>query len=159
MVSAALLATIPWAPEGPLPRSTVPVHLSSARRPGPRLERIAETWTRTLPDGWDTLLSRELPGGDVAGYIDASFRGGEWPCRGEFVLHAPAAEIAAWVRRQAVVEELGPDRCRVLAGSWSWDRLAAWVGMFDVDIEVVGPVELKEAAARLSRRYSAAAGA
>ena len=75
------------------------------------------------------------------------------------MLHAPAAEIAAWVRRQAVVEELGPDRCRVLAGSWSWDRLAAWVGMFDVDMEVVGPVELKEAAARLSRRYSAAAGA
>ena len=75
------------------------------------------------------------------------------------MLHAPAAEISAWVRRQAVVEELGPDRCRVLAGSWSWDRLAAWVGMFDVDIEVVGPVELKEAAARLSRRYSAAAGA
>lgn len=100
---------------------------------------------------------RELPGGDVAAYIDASFRGGEWPCRGEFVLHAPAAEIAAWVRRQAVVEELTPDRCRVLAGSWSWDRLAAWVGMFDVDLEIVGPIELKEAASRLSRRYSAAA--
>jgi predicted DNA-binding transcriptional regulator YafY len=101
---------------------------------------------------------RELPGGDVASYIDASFRGGEWPCRGEFVLHAPAAEIAPWVRRQAVVESLGPDRCRVLAGSWSWDRLAAWVGMFDVDLEVVGPVELKDAAARLGRRYAAAAG-
>src|SRR6478735_7200457 len=102
---------------------------------------------------------RELPGGDVASYIDSSFRGGEWPCRGEFILHAPAAEIAAWVRRQAVVEELAADRCRVLAGSWSWDRLAAWVGMFDVDLEVVGPVELRDAAARLSRRYSAAAGA
>jgi hypothetical protein len=58
MVSAALLATIPWAPEGPLPRSTVPVHLSSARRPGPRLERIAETWTRTLPDGAVCLHAR-----------------------------------------------------------------------------------------------------
>ena len=102
---------------------------------------------------------RELPGGDVAAYIDSSFRGGEWPCRGEFVLHAPAAEIAAWVRRQAVVEALGPDRCRVLAGSWSWDRLAAWVGMFDVDIEIVGPDELKAAAVRLSRRYATAAQA
>ena len=50
------------------------------------------------------------------------------------------------MRRQAVVEALGPDRCRVLAGSWSWDRLAAWVGMFDVDMEVVGPAELKDAA-------------
>jgi predicted DNA-binding transcriptional regulator YafY len=102
---------------------------------------------------------RELPGGDVASYIDSSFRGGEWPCRGEFILHAAVAEIAPWVRGQAVVEELGPNRCRVLAGSWSWDRLAAWVGMFDVDLEVVGPVELRDAAARLSRRYAAAAGA
>ena len=58
MVSATLLATIPWAPDGPLPRSTVPVHLSSARRPGPRLERIAETWTRTLPDGAVCLHAR-----------------------------------------------------------------------------------------------------
>jgi predicted DNA-binding transcriptional regulator YafY len=100
---------------------------------------------------------RELPGGDVASYIDSSFRGGEWPCRGEFVLQAPAPEIAAWVRRQAVVEALGPDRCRVVAGSWSWDRLAAWVGTFDVDLEIVGPPELKDAARRLSRRYAEAA--
>jgi len=50
-VSASLLATIPWAPDGPLPRSSEPVNLSSARRPGPELERFAETWTRTLPDG------------------------------------------------------------------------------------------------------------
>ncbi len=100
---------------------------------------------------------RDLPGGDVAAYIDASFRGAEWPCRGEFVLHAPAADIAAWVRRQAVVEELAPDRCRVLAGSWSWDRLAAWVGMFDVELRIVGPQELRDAAARLADRYAAAA--
>jgi hypothetical protein len=45
----------------------------------------------------------------------------------------------------------------VLAGSWSWDRLAAWVGMFDVDIEIVGPTELKDAAMKLSRRFASAA--
>ena len=100
---------------------------------------------------------RQLPGGDDAGWIDASFRGGERPCRGEFIPAAPAAEIAGWVHRRAIVEELGPGRCRVPAGSWSWDRLAAWVGMFDVNLEIVGPAELKEAAARLSRRYSVAA--
>ena len=154
----------PWQP----PRRVEPHHLItwSGRwyliswdldRADWRTFRVDRMTPRT-PTG-PRFSPRELPGGDVAGYIAASFRGGEWPCRGEFVLHAPAAEISAWVRRQAVVEELGPDRCRVLAGSWSWDRLAAWVGMFDVDIEVVGPVELKEAAARLSRRYSAAAGA
>ena len=100
---------------------------------------------------------RQLSGGDVAGCIDASFRGGERPRRGGFIPAAPAAEIAEWVHRRAIVEALGPGRCRVPAGSWSWDRLAAWVGMFDVNLEIVGPAELKEAAARLSRRYSVAA--
>jgi len=100
---------------------------------------------------------RELPGGDVASYIDASFRGGEWPCRGEFILHAPAADIDSWVHRQAVVEPVGPDRCRVVAGSWSWDRLAVWAGLFEVDMEIVGPAELRAAARRLAGRYQAAA--
>ena len=36
-------------------------------------------------------------------------------------------------------------------------RLAATVAMFDVDIEVVGPPELREACATLSGRYARAA--
>ena len=152
----------PWQP----PRRTEPHHLVTW---GGRWYLIAwdlerEDWrtfrvdrmTPKTPTG-PRFSPRELPGGDVAAYIDASFRGGGWPCRGEFVLHAPAADIAGWVRRQAVVEELSADRCRVLAGSWSWDRLAAWVGMFDVDLEIAGPQELKDAAARLADRYAAAA--
>jgi len=153
----------PWQP----PRRVEPHHLVTwggrwylisfdRDRTDWRTFRVDRMTPRT-PTG-PRFSPRELPGGDVASYIDAAFRGGEWPCRGEFVLHAPAAEIAAWVRRQAVVEQLGPDRCRVLAGSWSWDRLAGWVGMFDVDLEIVGPAELKQAATRLAERYAAAAG-
>jgi predicted DNA-binding transcriptional regulator YafY len=153
----------PWQP----PRRTEPHHLVTwggrwyliawdLERDDWRTFRV-DRMTPKTPTG-PRFSPRELPGGDVAAYIDASFRGVEWPCRGEFVLHAPAADIAAWVRRQAVVEELSADRCRVLAGSWSWDRLAAWVGMFDVDLEIVGPQELKDAATRLADRYTAAAG-
>jgi hypothetical protein len=43
-------------------------------------------------------------------------------------------------------------------GSWSWESLAASMGLFGVDLEIVGPEELREAAARLSRRYASAAG-
>ena len=68
------------------------------------------------------------------------------------ILHADAAEIARWARGEAIVEELGPDRCRVLPGSWSWTGSPTF-GMFDVD-SIVGPAELREAAARLSRRYA-----
>ncbi|MFF5774261.1 helix-turn-helix transcriptional regulator [Streptomyces californicus] len=103
---------------------------------------------------------REVPGGDVAAFVAARFQGSEgpgaWPCRGEVILDAPAAEVAVHVR-DGIVEEDGPGRCRVVLGAWSWAGLAADLGRFDVDIEVVGPAELRKAFARLARRYAAAA--
>ncbi|GIJ24965.1 hypothetical protein Vqi01_01270 [Micromonospora qiuiae] len=60
-----------------------------------------------------------------------------------------------------VVEELGPQRCRLTLGSWSWSwswpGLAAAVGRFDADIHVIGPPELRAAFAQLARRYADAA--
>ncbi|MER8196407.1 WYL domain-containing protein [Streptomyces microflavus] len=108
---------------------------------------------------------RELPGGSVAAFITARFRGigatqgpdgvGGWPCRGEVVLALPAAEVLRHTR-EGIVEELGPDRCRVVLGSWSWPGLAAAIGRFDADIEVIGPPELASAFAHLATRYAAA---
>jgi predicted DNA-binding transcriptional regulator YafY len=101
---------------------------------------------------------RELPAADVATFISERFRRPAWPVEGEALLDAPAADVARWLRGDAVVEELGPGRCRVVLGSWSWTGLAATLGMLDVDIEIVGPPELRDAARRLSQRYAAAAG-
>ncbi len=56
-----------------------------------------------------------------------------------------------------VVEELGPQRCRLTLGSWSWPGLAAAIGRFDADIHVIGPPALRDAFAQLARRYAAAA--
>jgi hypothetical protein len=72
------------------------------------------------------------------------------------ILDLPAAAVAHYAG-DAVVEELGPGRCRLTLGSWSWPGLAAAIGRFDADIEVVGPSELKGAFARLARRYADAA--
>jgi hypothetical protein len=72
------------------------------------------------------------------------------------ILDLPAAAVSHYVR-DGLVEELGPDRCRLTLGSWSWPGLAAAIGRFDADIEVVGPAELKEAFAHLARRYAKAA--
>jgi predicted DNA-binding transcriptional regulator YafY len=103
---------------------------------------------------------REVPGGDVAAYVAGRFRGaegaGDWPCRGEVVLDLPAAEVAPFAG-DGIVEALGPHRCRLTAGSWSWTGLAAALGRFDADIEVVGPAELRAACDRLARRYAVAA--
>lgn len=111
-----------------------------------------------IPNG-PRFTPREVPGGDVGAFVAARFRGSgphDWPCRGEVILDLPAAVVSPY-SRDGMVEELGPDRCRLVAGSWSWAGLAAALGRFDADIDVVGPSELRDAFARLSRRYAAAA--
>lgn len=120
----------------------------------------ADRMTPRTPNG-PRFTPRELPGGDVAGFVTSRFTGdgaGTWPCRGEVVLDLPAATVSGYTR-DGVVEELGPDRCRLTLGSWSWAGLAATLGRFDADIEVVGPAELREAFARLSDRFARAATA
>ncbi|WP_370147516.1 helix-turn-helix transcriptional regulator [Streptacidiphilus sp. EB129] len=120
-----------------------------------RVDRI----TPRTPTG-PRFAPRELPGGDVAAFLAGRFRGsdasGDWPCRGEVILDLPAADVSRYTR-DGVVEALGPARCRLVLGSWSWPGLAAAIGRFDADIEVVGPAELKHAFANLARRYADAA--
>jgi hypothetical protein len=72
------------------------------------------------------------------------------------ILELPAAAVSRYLR-DGVVEALGPDRCRLVLGSWSWPGLAAAIGRFDADVEIVGPAELKDAFAHLARRYAKAA--
>lgn len=119
----------------------------------------ADRITPRLPTG-PRFTPRELPGGGVAAFVADRFRGsggsGEWPCRGEVILGLPAAAVSPYLH-DGVVEALGPDRCRAILGSWSWVGLAASVGRFDADIEVVGPAALKDAFAHLARRYADAA--
>ncbi|MET8446805.1 WYL domain-containing protein [Streptomyces sp. NPDC005209] len=119
----------------------------------------ADRITPRTPTG-PRFVARELPGGDVAAFVADRFQGsagsGTWPCRGEVILDLPAAVVSQYTN-DGVVEELGPDRCRLLLGSWSWAGLAAAIGRFDADIEVVGPAELKDAFAVLARRYARAA--
>ncbi|GAB1333308.1 helix-turn-helix transcriptional regulator [Streptomyces sennicomposti] len=104
---------------------------------------------------------RELPGGNVSAFVTSRFRGNDgtttdWPCRGEVVLHLPAAEVAPFAE-DGIVEELGPHHCRLTLGSWSWTGLAAALGRFDTDIDVIGPPQLATAFANLATRYARAA--
>jgi biotin operon repressor len=104
---------------------------------------------------------REIPGGEVAGFVSARFKGSRgddtWPCRGQVVLHAPAAAVAPYIG-DGTLEALGPDRCRLTAGSWSWAGLAASIARHDVPFEVIDPPALRAAFATLGRRCSVAAG-
>lgn len=154
---------------GPPPRRVQPHHLVTW---GSRWYLVAwdldrEDWrtfradriTPRTPTG-PRFTPREVPGGEVAAFVAGRFQGfdgsGDWPCRGEVILDLPAAAVSRY-SREGIVEELGPDRCRLILGSWSWAGLAAAIGRFDADIEVVGPIELKDAFAHLARRYADAA--
>ncbi|MBI0384894.1 WYL domain-containing protein, partial [Streptomyces albiflaviniger] len=120
-----------------------------------RVDRI----TPRTPTG-PRFTPRDVPGGDVAAFVASRFQGsdgsGGWPCRGEVILDLPASVVSTYTR-DGVVEELGPDRCRLVLGAWSWPGLAATIGRFDADIEVIGPPELKGAFACLARRFADAA--
>jgi len=122
-----------------------------------RLFRADRVTPRT-PTG-PRFTPREVPGGDVGSFVSARFKGSDaantWPCRGTVILHLPAAAVLPFAG-DGVVEDLGPDRCSLELGAWSWRALAASFGRFDAAMEVVGPPELADAFAQLAARYAAA---
>ena len=109
-----------------------------------------------IPTG-PRFTPRAVPGEDVRDFLAGRFKGsvGEntWPCAGEVVLHLPAQEVIPFVT-EGTVEDLGPDRCRLSAGSWSWVALAASLGRFDATLTDVAPPRLADAFALLSRRFA-----
>ncbi|MGM1030324.1 MAG: helix-turn-helix transcriptional regulator [Actinomycetota bacterium] len=113
-----------------------------------------------IPNG-PRFTPRDVPGGDVGELIAARFKGAErgnaWPCTGTVILARPAAEVLPFVG-DGLLEPLGPERCRLELGSWSWVALAASLGRFDADVEVVGPVELTDAFSVLAARNASSAG-
>ncbi|MFI9587764.1 helix-turn-helix transcriptional regulator [Streptomyces sp. NPDC052236] len=153
------------------PRRTQPHHLVTWRghwyliawdldRADWRTFRVDRIRPRT-PTG-PRFTPRDLPGDDVAAFVTGRFRGTDgsttdWPCRGEVILNLPAQAVAPFAQ-DGIVEELGPDRCRLSLGSWSWTGLATTIGHFDTDIQVIGPPQLTGAFAELAARYANAAG-
>ncbi len=126
-----------------------------------RLDRL-----RPRVPGGGPFRERSIPNGDAVRFVDARFRGSDgdgWPCTGEAILHVPPAEAARWLP-DATVEpvttvEPGGAASRVVVGSWSWMGLLASLARFDAPFDIVGPPELREAAAALARRSAAAATA
>ncbi len=119
----------------------------------------ADRITPRTPTG-PRFTPREIPGGNVAEYVSARFKGSDatnaWPCIGKVILHRPARSVLPFAG-DGIVEKLGPDRCSLEVGSWSWVSLAATLNRFDTDIEVLHPPELRNAFAQLAARNSATA--
>ncbi|MDX8141329.1 WYL domain-containing protein [Lentzea sp. BCCO 10_0061] len=117
----------------------------------------ADRMTVRTPNG-PRFQPREVPGGDVAAFLSARFKGSDtdaWPCRGEVILDLPLADVAPFTGGDTA-EEAGT-RTRLVTGAWSWAALAAKLARFDADVEVIGPPALRDAFADLSRRAARAA--
>jgi len=73
------------------------------------------------------------------------------------LLHGPAAEIRAKLPLPVEIEELGPDRCLIRLGSDTPQMLTLYLGLLDVDFEVLDAPELSAALLALSDRLRRAA--
>jgi len=105
---------------------------------------------------------RELPGhGDVAAYVTEGVGAALWRHRARVLLHASADDVAARMPAAARIEPLdsatGPARCVVEVGADTYHMLAHYVGLLDVDFEVLDPPELADHVRRLADRYARAA--
>jgi predicted DNA-binding transcriptional regulator YafY len=120
----------------------------------------ADRMTPRVPTG-PRFSPREVPGGDATGYVAARFTGStssdRWPCTGTVILRLPAGAVLPFAG-DGVVEPMDENSCRYESGSWSWIALAASLGRFDTEVEVVEPPELAAAFGRLAKRNASTAG-
>lgn len=123
-----------------------------------RIFRLDKMTPRT-PTG-PVFTPRPLPAADGGSFLAARSKGSDredrWPCVGEIVVGLPAREVAPWIG-DGEFEELTPDSCRVVIGSWSWTGLLAFVIRWDAPFTIVGPEPLVAAARTLADRVRASA--
>jgi predicted DNA-binding transcriptional regulator YafY len=118
-----------------------------------RVDRIAPR-TPTGP----RFTPREPPDGDVASFVTRGANSAFWKYRIRVKLHAPAEVVAPRVPPPVRVEPVD-DRTSILhAGSDTLDLVAVYIGMLDVDFDVVDPPELVDHLRKLADRYLRAAG-
>jgi predicted DNA-binding transcriptional regulator YafY len=114
---------------------------------------------RPLIGGGPRFVPRPLGDDDAATFVQRGAGRATWRYRARIRLAAPADEVAARLPPAVEVTPDGPSHCVADVGSDSPHMLALWVGMLDVDFEVLSPPDLADAFARLGRRYAAAATA
>ncbi len=82
------------------------------------------------------------PAPDVADYVRTGVATATWEYRATVKCFAPAAELASRIHPALTVEPLDERSCVVSVGSDNVSMLAAYVGMLDVDFEVLDAPEL-----------------
>ena len=101
---------------------------------------------------------RELPPGGIAAFVTEGTGAATWRYRFTVRLHAPARDVAPKLPPPVRVEPVDDKTCIMHAGSDSLDMGAVYIGMLDVDFDVIDPPELADRLRALAARYLRAAG-
>jgi predicted DNA-binding transcriptional regulator YafY len=117
-----------------------------------RVDRI----TPKTPSG-PRFKPRTLTSDEAASYVQRSAGTATWRYRARIRLHTPADQARALLPLAISVSPDGPDHCIIEVGSDTPHQLALYIGLLDVDFEILDPPDLAEAFIRLAERYQRAA--
>jgi predicted DNA-binding transcriptional regulator YafY len=101
---------------------------------------------------------RKVPGGDVTAYVERTVGQATWRYRARVLLHAPAAALAAKLPAAVTLEPVDDRSCIATAGADDPSVLALYLGLLDVDFDLIDAPELATELDKLARRYARAAG-
>lgn len=118
-----------------------------------RVDRI----TPKIPTG-PRFVPRDPPDDDVAGYVTRGTGTAMWRYRARVRLHVPIAAVRDRVTSAIGTLEPGDDdHCVFATGADTLPMLALYLGMLDVDFDVLDPPELRDQLQVLAQRYARAA--
>jgi predicted DNA-binding transcriptional regulator YafY len=99
---------------------------------------------------------RRVPGGDVTAYVEKTVGQATWRYRARVLLHTPASSLAGRLPPAVELEPADDRTCIATAGADDPTTLALYLGLLDVDFDILDAPELAEALAELAARYTRA---
>ncbi|TDE10383.1 helix-turn-helix transcriptional regulator [Jiangella asiatica] len=117
-----------------------------------RVDRL----TPKIPTG-PRFTPREAPSGDVADFVARGLDYALWDYRASLRLHASADAVANRLPSSIVVEPGDEHTCVIHAGADSFEMIAVYAAMLDVDFDVLDPPEFADHLRKLAARYLRAA--
>jgi predicted DNA-binding transcriptional regulator YafY len=110
-----------------------------------------------LPTG-PRFTPRKVPGGDVTAYVEKTVGQATWRYRAKVLLHVPAQALADRLPPAVKLEPVDEHTCIATTGADDPYLLALYLGMLDVDFDIIDAPELAEEFRKLARRYTRAVG-
>ncbi|WP_194813697.1 YafY family protein [Nocardia sp. XZ_19_385] len=117
----------------------------------------ADRMTPRTPNG-PRFAARPIPETDVAERVQRGVGSAMWRYRARVRFAAPAADVRARMPLAVEIEPDGPDHCVAHVGSDTPQQLTSYLGLLDVDFEVLDAPELSAQLRAMAARFQRAAG-